>query len=148
MRTALLDVNLFLAIVWPAHEHHAAAHAWLSTRGRRARWASCPVTQLGLVRLLSNPALSPDALEPADAVALLARNLEHPLHEFWPDRLAVSAALRGFERRVTGHQQFTDAYLLALAAGRAGRLATFDRAIGRLASESGLTAHVEIVPAR
>lgn len=146
MTTALLDVNLFLAIVWPAHEHHKAAHAWLRARGRRARWASCPVTQLGLVRLLSNPALSPDALEPADAVALLVRNLAHPLHEFWPDRLPVAAALRGFERRLTGHQQFTDAYLVALAAVRNGRLATFDRAIGRVATESGLAAHVEIVP--
>ena len=62
---------------------------------------------------------------------------------FWADDLPVAssyfpaAALRG-------HQQITDAYLLALCVSRGGCLATFDTAIATLAGDSKLVTNVSI----
>ena len=134
MKTALLDLNILTALLWPAHEHHSAAHAWFSHRSP-ARWATCPLTQLGFVRLVTNPAFSRDALSPAEAIALLAQNVAHAHHEFWSETLPVPSAIRGLEPRLQGHRQLTDAYLLAFANQRKGVLATFDRGLRTLAGE-------------
>jgi toxin-antitoxin system PIN domain toxin len=92
VKAALLDVNILTALLWPAHEHHDAAHRWFGGRAA-APWATCSLTQLGLVRILSNPAFSRDALSPAEALALLRENLTHPAHEFWSDSLLVPHAV-------------------------------------------------------
>jgi uncharacterized protein len=72
VKTALLDVNLLIALLWPAHEHHEAAHRWFGAR-RSKRWATCPLTQLAFVRIVSNPSFSTDAITPEEAVALLEK---------------------------------------------------------------------------
>ena len=146
MKTALLDLNILTALLWPAHEHHEAAHRWFRARGS-ARWATCSLTQLGFVRIVSNPAFSRDALPPAESVALLAKNLTHTGHEFWTESLQVPAAIKGMEPGLQGYRQLTDAYLLALASRRKGVLATFDRATRTLAGDAFHSA-VEIVPTR
>lgn len=132
MKAALLDANLLIALIWPAHQHHERAHAWFERRGR-ASWASCPLTELAFVRIVSNPAFSVDALNPADALALLKRSLAHPRHEFWPDEVEVSDAL-GQAAGQKGHRQLTDAYLLALAHRHAAVLASFDAGLRSLAT--------------
>jgi predicted nucleic acid-binding protein len=44
VKTALLDLNILTALLlWPAHEHHEAAHRWFAAR-RKARWATCAIT--------------------------------------------------------------------------------------------------------
>jgi uncharacterized protein len=146
VKAALLDLNILTALLWPAHEHHDAAHRWF--RGRAdARWATCSLTQLGFVRIVSNPAFSRDALSPAAAAALLAENLAHPAHEFWTESLQVPAAIKGMESGLHGCKQLTDAYLLALASRRKSVLATFDRGLRTLAGEMFDSA-LEIVPTR
>lgn len=135
MKAALLDLNILTALLWPAHEHHEPAHRWFNARGN-ARWATCPLTQLGFVRIVSNPAFSRDALSPVEAVALLAGNLAHPAHEFWTERLKLPVAVKGMEPGLHGYRQLTDAYLLALASRRKGVLATFDRGLRTLAGET------------
>lgn len=146
MKTALLDLNTLTALLWPAHEHHDVAHAWFAARGK-ARWATCPLTQLGLVRIVSNPAFSRDALSPAEGLALLAENLTHQGHEFWNDDIQVTTAVQEMETRLQGYRQLTDAYLLALAHRNKGILATFDRGLRTLAGEKFGSA-LEIIPTR
>ena len=146
MKTALLDVNILTALLWPAHEHHEVAHRWFSARSS-AHWATCTLTQLAFVRISSNPAFSRDALSPIEAVAVLEKNLVHPAHEFWKDNIQVAAAVKGMEQVLLGHRQLTDAYLLALAVRHEGVLATFDRGLRTLAGQS-LGAALEVVPTR
>jgi uncharacterized protein len=80
-------------------------------------------------------------LTPAQAVAAIARMTTHKQHVFWADDLPVAspyfpgAALRG-------HQQITDAYLLALCASRGGHLATFDTAISTITADPNLVTNV------
>jgi toxin-antitoxin system PIN domain toxin len=146
VKPALLDLNILTALLWPAHEHHDAAHRWFGGRGK-SPWATCALTQLGFVRLVTSPTFSRDALSPPEALALLALNLEHAGHEFWPDSLQVPAAVKVMEDRLQGYRQLTDAYLLALAMRHKGGLATFDRGLRTLAGER-LASAVEIVPTR
>ena len=145
MRTALLDVNVLIALLWPAHEHFDAAHEWFAARGGRARWATCPLTQLAFVRIVSNPAFSPDALAPADTLGLLERNLAHPGHEFWPDDVGLVEAVGPLAPRLQGHRQLSDVYLLGLALKRRGTLASFDGGLRALAA-GDRSAGLELVP--
>lgn len=146
MKTALLDLNILTALLWPAHEHYEVAHRWFGSRGK-GRWATCAITELGLIRLVSNPSFSRDALSPSDALLLLSSNLAHASHEFWVEDLSVTDALADVPRKLQGHKQVTDAYLLALARHHHGVLATFDRGIEALATGWGMSA-LELVSTR
>ena len=146
MTAALLDINVLTALLWPTHEHHDAAHHWFDRRAS-APWATCSLTQLGFVRIVSNPSFSRDALLPREALALLGENVSHPTHEFWTDRLQVPSAVKGIESRLQGYKQLTDAYLLALAHRRKGVFATFDRGLRALAGDE-FSGSVEIVMTR
>jgi hypothetical protein len=50
-----------------------------------------------------------------------------PGHEFWPDTVSLADDALVDVGRLSGHAQVTDAYLLALAVARGGRLASLDR---------------------
>jgi uncharacterized protein len=123
----LLDVNVLVAMTWPSHEAHDKVQRWLSQH--HEKWATCPFTEAAFVRILSNPAFSPNALTPADALRLLESNLSHPAHQFWPDDLSLAQAIGSFKPKIAGHRQITDAYLLGLATHKKGKLVTLDRAL-------------------
>lgn len=55
MTAILLDTNVLLALAWPNHQHHGTAQRWFKREAPRG-WATCALTQLGFVRLSSNPA--------------------------------------------------------------------------------------------
>jgi len=115
--TTLLDGNVLVALVAPAHVHHDAAHRWRAAAGS-GRFATCPVTQGTLIRL----AIQQGATATATRAALSAVS-SHPEHEFWSDDLSY---LDVDLTRLVGHRQVTDAYLASLARAHGARLATFD----------------------
>ncbi len=49
MAGALLDVNALVALAWDSHVHHARIRSWFHTAGDDG-WATCPVSESGLVR--------------------------------------------------------------------------------------------------
>jgi uncharacterized protein len=128
MKAYLLDTNMLIALLWPSHAHHERAAKWFA-RHRARKWASCPLTQSGFVRVVSNPAFSRDAVTPREAASVLAANTAAADHVFWPDDMPFAAAAAGAGPRLVGHQQVTDAYLLGLALERGGVLATLDERI-------------------
>jgi toxin-antitoxin system PIN domain toxin len=131
MKGYLLDTNLLIALLWPAHNQHEIAARWFATH-RSQGWATCPLTQAGFIRVVSNPAFSRDAVHPRDAVQVLAANTASADHLFWSADIPVPNAISFAGLRLLGHQQVTDAYLLGLAIHRGGILATLDRQIGNL----------------
>jgi toxin-antitoxin system PIN domain toxin len=124
----LLDVNVLVALMWPAHAHHDRAQEWFAKYSKTG-WATCPLTQAGCVRILSNPSFSSDAVTPQQALKLLGANLNHPSHQFWPDDISFAEAVESMQKQIQGHQQVSDAYLLGLAMHRKGKLATMDRGV-------------------
>ncbi|HEX6641091.1 MAG TPA: TA system VapC family ribonuclease toxin [Thermoanaerobaculia bacterium] len=142
---ALLDVNVLVALFDPDHVHHDAAHDWLSAN-RRHGWASCPLTENGLVRVLSNAAYSG-----SHETALAIRSRFDAFcasgnHSFWPDQLSIRDQGR-FKLEAVTHGQITDVYLLALAVQMGGRLATFDRRIPLTAVIGADQTRLAIIPA-
>lgn len=135
MNVFLPDVNVLIALLWPAHESHARAQRWFAQNAQQG-WATCPMTQAGFVRITSNPAFSGRAVSPRDALEVLRGSVRHPGHRFWTEDLSVTDALAQFGRRLIGHQQITDAYLVALANHKKGRLATFDTSLASLLPDS------------
>lgn len=127
----LLDVNALIAMTWPAHESHKRVQNWFASNPK-ANWATCPLTQAGFVRILSNPVISRDAPSPEDALKMLEKNLKNPLHQFWPADIGFAKAVDSVRKRIVGHQQITDAYLAGLAIHHKGKLITLDRSIATL----------------
>jgi uncharacterized protein len=147
MSVALLDVNVLIALFWQFHPDHATAQQWFREKAQKG-WATCAMTQTGFVRLASNSSFTHGVIHPVQAAALLEENLKHPLHRFWMDDIGIHEALDPFRKRISGHRQIPDAYLLALAMHNKGHLVTFDKAIASLLpDEKSRTRHIITLPA-
>lgn len=127
--SALLDVNVLIALGWPNHLHHAAARAWF-TRYAGKGWATTPITETGFVRISSNRKVMQVSATPATAIAQLTAMTALRGHTFWPDDVALVVGSQGERAAVRSHRDVTDRHLLALAARYGGRLVTFDTALG------------------
>ena len=133
---ALLDVNVLVALLDAGHLHHRTATEWLAGSARGG-WASCPMTQAGCLRILSLSSY-PNAQAPAMVAERLAQATGAIEHEFWPDAVSLLEPQRLAWSRVLTSRQVTDAYLLALAVERRGRLVTLDPGIA-LGAVAGAT---------
>lgn len=120
--TVLFDANVLIALLVADHVHHRAAEDWFVASSDM--FATCPVTEGGLVRVLVRGGQSADA-----ARQVLDRVSADERHEFWPDDLSYrQVRMQG----VIGHRQVTDAYLAQLARAHDARLATFDQGLAKL----------------
>ena len=137
--TFLLDVNVLISLIDPGHVGHDAAHRWFEAEGRQD-WATCPLTENGVIRIVGHPKYPNTPGSPAEAAALVARLRGLPGHAFWPDDISLAGADRVDSARIRTPGQVTDNYLLALAVAHGGRLATFDRRLSPVAVRGGKAA--------
>ena len=138
-RTYLLDVNVLIALLDPMHTHHAQAHDWFQ-REAGAAWATCPLTQNGVLRIVGHARYPEGPGSPVEAASILAGLCAQAGHQFWHDDVSLLDAVRIDRSRLLSHRQITDTYLLALAVKHGGKLATFDRRLVADAVESGKAA--------
>ena len=117
-----------IALFDAAHVHHDAAHAWFGVEGAGG-WATCPLTENAVVRILSSPQYPGRRTTMQDARSRLANFCATHGHAFWPDLVSLRDSSVFHLQHVQGHRQLTDIYLLALAVHQGGRLATFDAGI-------------------
>ena len=126
-RLALPDVNVLTALTNPAHQHHVQAHRWLNTI---AQFATTPITENGLVRLLLNPVVTGQTVTGQQAVSILTGLRHDPRSIFLPDRSSLAQARIDLVG-LAGHRQATDFHLVNLAAEHHATLVTFDSRISR-----------------
>jgi uncharacterized protein len=131
MTASLLDVNVLMALAWPTHIHHDAAHHWFAADPHR-RWATCAHTQVAFLRLSLQPAVVKSVISFADALQALETSTTSKHHSFWTLDFPFSATADEIRSRLAGHNQLADALLLQLAIQNGGTLATFDRRIAAL----------------
>jgi len=122
----LLDVNVLIALIDPAHVQHDRAHQWFAAQGQRA-WATCPLTENGVLRIVGYARYPNSPGTPAAVAELFTILRALDGHEFWPDDLTLFDSRRIDSTRLLDSGQVTDTYLLALAAAHGGQFATFDR---------------------
>lgn len=143
MMRVLFDVNVLLAIVDTQHIHHRIAHQWWSAN-RSAGWASCPLTENGFARIMSQVGYK-NRVTTTFAIDLLAKQMAADDHAFWPDDISLYDHVCFDRNCILGPNQITDVYLLALAVKNGGRLATLDRSVPLNAVRGAETKHLAML---
>lgn len=131
-RLALPDVNVLVALTNPSHVFNHESHRWLAGV---QRYATTPVTESGLLRMLLNPAVTGQAVTPEQAWAVLVGIRADSRAGFLVDDSSLADA-NVDTTGLGGHKQVTDWHLLNLAARHDGVLVTVDRRIARAALPS------------
>ena len=124
---ALLDINVIIALLDRGHLMHRAARHWMEQELEHG-WATCPISQNGVVRIMAQPAY-PNHRPAAQVAERLSEACNHASHQFWMEDISLLQA--GLIRwdRLLGPRQITDCYLLALAVTHGGRFVSFDQRI-------------------
>src|SRR6266478_5885304 len=122
---------MLVALLDEQHVENAKAHRWFAVN-RAQGWASCPLTQNGFGRILSQPSYA-FPIPTGEAINHLLEGTGCDDHVFWPGDISL---LDG---------QLTDIYLLALAVKHGGRLVTFDRAIPMAAVRGARPEHLVVI---
>ncbi|MBZ5521671.1 MAG: PIN domain-containing protein [Acidobacteriia bacterium] len=135
------DINVWVAMAYRGHQHHAIAGSWFDHLENDTA-GFCRVTQMGFLRLLTNPAVMGDEVKTQveawkgyDLLTSDSRVVFYPE----PDAVAVEDEFRTLTTTARStHQQFPDAYLAAFARVGGLTLVTFDRALSKLARKDVL----------
>jgi uncharacterized protein len=122
----LLDVNILVALSDADHAHYELAVTWLSANAAQG-WATCPLTENGMLRILGHPNYPMGSGSPAHAAKILLALRKIPGHQFWADDFSLLDAIPSLLGVSSG--QLTDLYLLALAQRHRARFATLDKKI-------------------
>jgi uncharacterized protein len=140
----LLDVNVLIALVDPAHVQHDQAHEWFARVGHKG-FATCPLTENGLIRITGHPKYPNSPGPPSTVLQSLVAIRGLAGHKFWPDHLSITDAKFFAPELLSSHTRVTDSYLLALARANRGHFATMDQ---KLATEvvSGGKKALELIP--
>jgi len=127
-RIDLPDVNVLVALFDTAHVYHHIAHEWFA-EARHKDWATCPLTQSGFLRVVTNPAYPNRYLTITEAAAhlryLITTHAE--THHFLYDDTSLLDTTRFDLGKLSGHRQITDLHLLGICLRFHARLVTFDR---------------------
>jgi uncharacterized protein len=143
VKRGLLDINVLIALFDELHQHHQLATDWLKENINYG-WASCPITQNGFIRIITQPRyIRPVTM--ADSLDRLSDAAATKHHEFWPDDISILHAKNIHHSRMHGPKQLTDIYLLALAVHHHGRFITFDDAIPLSAVPGATKEHLVVL---
>lgn len=122
----LVDVGVWLAAIWAGHVHHRVAAKWFDEQANDL--LMCRVTQMSLLRLVSNRSImGDDVLTRAEAWQVVDRlRTDDRVH--WADEPAqLDAVFHAISARDDcGHKLWTDDYLAAFAQASGASLATLD----------------------
>ena len=119
----LLDVNALVALGFLEHEFHSRVAKWVSSESPSL--ATCSITELGFVRVLSQ--VPQYRLGVVDALTLLLRLKSSRKADI--SFIADDIDLSQLPRWVRSPHQLTDGHLLCLAKASGGAFATLDRSI-------------------
>lgn len=123
----LLDINVLIALLDPDHTFHQRAHAWWRAD---TAWASCPLTENGVLRIMASRSYSNVSAFTVNGIARTFQTFADGTdHAFWGDTVSIVDPARFRHEDILSSRQLTDIYLLALAVENGGCLVTFDTRI-------------------
>jgi uncharacterized protein len=122
----LLDVNVWLAASWARHRHHEAAKGWLDEQ--EDDLAFCRVTQMALLRLVTNPAITGrEVLSRREAWDALDQLMADSRVRLISEPETLEPLWRALSKRDDhDHLLWTDDYLAAFAQAANAALVTLD----------------------
>ena len=130
----LVDANVWLALAFSDHLHHAPAKTWFTAQ-KDTTCAFCRVTQMALLRHLTNSRIMGSFVQSQQSAWKTFDKLANdPRVVFLAEPVALEAAFRNFtQANSPSHALWTDAFLAALAIGSHAQLVTFDQEFRRFA---------------
>ena len=140
---SLYDVNVLVALLDRNHASHTAVSAWIAANIQWG-WASCPITQNGCLRILSQPRY-PNPLRLSEVLERLRTAVSTPYHQFISADISLLDDALIDARHLSGHRQLTDVYLLALAVTHDARLVTLDTRIPLTAVRGAAERHLTVI---
>jgi toxin-antitoxin system PIN domain toxin len=142
---ALLDINFIIALLDSGHTFHNKAHEWW-VANKQSGWASCAISENGVVRIMSNPSYGNQArLSPTDVTDALKTFVSQTDHEFWKESISLRDDEIFDTQRILSSRLLTDLYFLALATKHGGKLVTFDRNIPLTAVQIAKPANLSVL---
>lgn len=125
----LLDINVWLALAFVAHEHHQSAKSWFDGLPEDLRCFFCRYTQQGFLRLANNPSAFPGiAVSQSEAWTMYDLFLDDPRVEFADEPPTLEPTWRhSTQRQEFSTKVWGDAYLAAFAQAADLELVTFDK---------------------
>jgi hypothetical protein len=136
MRSYFPDVNVWVALAYEGHQHHASAKSWFAKLNGEAIYF-CRFTQLGLVRLLTHPSVMQEEVRSqTEAWRTFDWFLQDERVSFQDetDSEQIESIFRGLTTSGRSFsQQWSDAYLAAFARAAGLTLVTFDRGLRQMA---------------
>lgn len=141
---SLLDVNCLIALMDLDHVHHATMQRWFRSNSS-AGWSTCPITENGLIRVMSQASYPSGRRSPASIVERLQKlkTVYGATYRFWPDEVSMTDESIFRIDHIQGPKLVTDAYLLGLAAKHKARLVSFDRTLPWQAIRNGTARLIE-----
>jgi toxin-antitoxin system PIN domain toxin len=129
--SAFLDVNVWLALTSPDHQHSPSAWHWYQSLPASAVLVFCRFTQLGLLRLLTTQSVMGEGtLTQWHAWKAYDRWIEDAGAEFAEEPAGVELAFRSLSgAHQASPKDWADSYLTAFSAVSSIPLVTFDRAL-------------------
>lgn len=123
----LPDVNVWLAATWGRHGHHDIAKGWVDQE--EDVLALCRVTQMALLRLVTNPAvMGEDVRSRREAWDLVDTVMADPRVSLVPEPDGLAPHWVAFSKRDDrSHLLWTDDYLAAFAYAIDADLVTLDQ---------------------
>ena len=97
----MLDVSFLVALLDREHVRHEEANGWLAANDA-ASWATCPLTENGCLRVMTNPRYT----APQSASVVLGgldATRRGGNHVFWPDDVSITDAATFDWNRLQGH---------------------------------------------
>jgi toxin-antitoxin system PIN domain toxin len=125
----LVDTNVWLALAFQSHAHHAPAKAWITSAARQS-CCFCRVTQMGFLRLATNRKIFPlDAVPMIRAWQLYDEMLADYHVVYAEEPLGIDTRWQNLTQSSRfSTNVWTDAYLAAFAITADVELVTFDKA--------------------
>ncbi len=120
--TYLLDVNALLALGFQQHEFHGRVGSWIAREKQPLLLATCSITELGFVRVLTQAPAYGFTLAQARTLLLRLKEADAPQFTFVTDSQDVSH----LPAWVKTGRQITDGHLAQLASSNGAVLATLD----------------------
>jgi hypothetical protein len=126
-------VNVWLALAHEIHPQHRVAMEWDESLDSDTILSFCRFTQLGLLRLLTNPsAMGVDVLTQSKAWAVYDAFLQTARARLIEEPRGIEPLFRQHtNRNEISTKQWADGYLAAFAIAAGFPLITFDRALAR-----------------
>ena len=131
----LVDANVWLAIAFSDHAHHAPATNWFDQQADET-CAFCRITQMALLRHLTNAKIMGDFVQSQkEAWNVYDRILQDPRVIVLSEPASTENAFRNLTQSDSpAHGAWTDAYLAALAMATQSQLVSFDQGLKRISN--------------